>query len=167
MPTGWYCNPSDTKSGGREQTSRGHRCDPAAFVVGPTGLALDVVNDLLFVASTGDNAIFAISGASSRTDDAGMGQLVVHDRVHLHGPLGLARAANGDLITSQGDAVNFNAKRPSEIVEFTAEGKFVAQFSINPSPGSAFGLALQSSAEGFRFAAVDDTRNALDVWVVK
>lgn len=144
-----------------------HRCDPAAFVVGPTGLALDAVNDILFVASTGDNAIFAIHDASVATNDAGMGQLVVHDRVRLHGPLGLARAGNGDLITSQGDAVNFDPKHPSEIVEFSSKGKFVAQFSIDPAPGSAFGLALESAADGFRFAAVDDALNVLDVWVVK
>lgn len=144
-----------------------HRCDPAAFVVGPTGLALDAVNDILFVASTGDNAIFAISDAAVTTNDAGMGRVVVHDRVHLHGPLGLALAPNGDLITSQGDAVNFDAKHPSEIVEFTSKGKFVAQFSIDPAPGSAFGLALESSGAGFRFAAVDDALNVLDVWVVK
>jgi hypothetical protein len=96
-----------------------------------------------------------------------MGQLAVHDPVHLHGPLGLVRASNGDLISSQGDAVNPDPKHPSEIVEFTSKGKFVAQFSIDPAPGSAFGLALESSADGFRFAAVDDALNVLDVWVVK
>jgi hypothetical protein len=144
-----------------------HRCDPAAFVVGPTGLALDAVNDILFVASTGDNAIFAITEATVRTDDAGMGRIVVRDRVHLHGPLALTRAGNGDLISSQGDAVNFDPNHPSEIVEFNSKGKFVAQFSIDPASGSAFGLALQSSTDGFQFAAVDDALNVLDVWVVK
>ena len=39
----------------------GHRCDPAAFVVGPTGVALDEKKDILYVSSTVDNAIFAIS----------------------------------------------------------------------------------------------------------
>jgi len=144
-----------------------HRCDPAAFVVGPTGLALDAEHDILFVASPGDNAIFAISGASLAMNDAGMGTVVVHDGVHLHGPLGLALAPNGDLIASQGDAVNLDPTHPSEIVEFTSKGKFVAQFSIDPAPGSAFGLALESSGDGFRFAAVDDALNVLDVWVVK
>ena len=93
--------------------------------------------------------------------------LVCHRTKLDVGPLGLARARNGDPITSQGDAVNFDPKHPSEIVEFTAKGKFVAQFSIDPAPGSAFGLALESSEDGFRFAAVDDALNVLDVWVVK
>src|SRR6516225_989700 len=77
-----------------------HRCDPAAFVVGPTGLALDKKKDILYVSSTGDNAIFAISDASDRTSDAGMGKPVVTDQNHLHGPLGLVLARNGDLIST-------------------------------------------------------------------
>jgi hypothetical protein len=142
-----------------------HRCDPAAFVVGPTGLALDEVADVLYVASTGDNAIYKVRGPFG-TVDRGTGQVAVQDKVHLHGPLALARAANGNLITSQGDAVNFDPAQPSEIVEFMADGTFVAQFSIDSAPGSAFGLALVESGSAFTFAAVDDGTNVLDVWVV-
>src|SRR5260370_11815426 len=79
-----------------------HRCDPAAFVVGPTGLALDKERDILYVSSAGDNAIFAIRDASHRTSDARMGNVVVTDQTHLHGTLGLALARNGDLISAQG-----------------------------------------------------------------
>src|SRR5215471_6972111 len=46
------------------------RPDPAALVVGPTGLAYDRDKDILYVASTGDNAIFAISQARRRGSDA-------------------------------------------------------------------------------------------------
>jgi hypothetical protein len=144
-----------------------HRCDPAAFVVGPTGLALDPFRDVLYVAATGDNAIFAVDDASDTSADRGRGRVVVRDAVHLHGPLGLARANNGDLISAQGDAVNPDANQPSEIVEFTATGRFVTEFSIDPAPGSAFGLALQEAGDGFRFAAVDDGLNVLDVWKVE
>jgi hypothetical protein len=91
----------------------------------------------------------------------------VSDPVHLHGPLGLARAENGDLISAQGDAVNPDPNQPSEIVEFTKEGRFVAQFSIDSAPGSAFGLALEEHRDHFRFAAVDDGLNVLDIWDVK
>ncbi|MFY9531868.1 MAG: hypothetical protein WAR24_23435 [Candidatus Acidiferrales bacterium] len=144
-----------------------HRCDPAAFVVGPTGLALDEDRDILYVSSTGDNQIFAIDDAGDRKTDAGMGRLAVSDEKHLHGPLALALARNGDLISSQGDAVNPDAAHPSEIVEFTPDGQFVAEFSIDPAPGSAFGLALKSFEGGFIFAAVDDGLNVLDIWVVR
>jgi hypothetical protein len=143
-----------------------HRCDPAAFVVGPTGVALDEERDVLYVSSTGDNAIFAIHDASDRKSDDGMGRLVVSDPVHMHGPLGLVLAPNGDLISTQGDAVNGDPAQPSEIVEFTPKGKFVAQFSVDPGQGGAFGLALHSHGDGFIFAAVDDNIPVLDIWVV-
>lgn len=142
------------------------RTDPAALVVGPTGLAYDHSKDLLYVASTGDNAVFAIPNARMTQGDAGMGTMVFQD-VHLHGPLGLALAPNGDLLSSQGDAVNPDPSQPSEIVEFTPAGKFVAQFSVDPSAGAAFGIALTTSAAGIRFAAVDDATNVLNVWNIK
>lgn len=143
-----------------------HRCDPAAFVVGPTGVAFDPKSGVLYVASAGDNAIYAVSDALGRTRDGGKGDLVVSDAVHLHGPLGLALAPNGDLISAQGDAVNFDPNQPSEIVEFTAKGAFVSEFSIDPASGSAFGLALAVTGDHFRFAAVDDGLNVLDIWDV-
>lgn len=144
-----------------------HRCDPAAFVVGPTGLALDERTDTLYVSSTGDNAIFAIANASKRRGDAGMGRVVVQDQTHLHGPLGLVLTSNGDFISTQGDAVNPDPNQPSEIVEFTRTGNFVAEFSVDAAAGSAFGIALKPFEDGFTFATVDDTTAVLDVWVVK
>ena len=147
-----------------------HRCDPQAFLVGPTGLAFDRESELLYVASTGDNAIFAVSEANERTTDGGMGTPVVTDTKHLHGPLGLARARNGDLIAAQGDAVNPDKNHQSEIVEFTAHGKFVAEFSVDPdTSGAAFGLALDQRDGGDegRFAAVEDDSNFLEIWNVR
>jgi hypothetical protein len=144
----------------------GHRCDPAAFVVGPTGVALDEDKDILYVSSTVDNAIFAIRDASERTSDAGMGHLVTQDPVHLHGPLGLALAPNGNLISTQSDAINQDPNQLSEVVEFTPAGKFVAEFSVDPNAGSAFGLAIRSHGDGLVFATVDDTTAVLNIWVV-
>ncbi len=141
-------------------------CDPSALVIGPTGLAYDKAKDILYVASTGDNKIFAVANARRTTQDLGTGTVVVQDQTHLHGPLGLALAPNGDLICSQGDAVNPDPNQPSEIVEFTSTGAFVAQFSIDSAPGSAFGVALVPFKNGFIFAAVDDGLNVLDIWVV-
>jgi hypothetical protein len=79
----------------------------------------------------------------------------------------LVRAPNGDLIISQGDAVNSDPNQRSELVEYTPTAHFVGQLSIDASPGSAFGIALASVDDGFRFAAVDDAVNALDVWAVQ
>jgi hypothetical protein len=144
------------------------RTDPAALVVGPTGLAYDAKHDILYVASTGDNKIFSIAHAKNRTEDAGMGKLVYADQVHLHGPLGLLLAPNGDLVSAQGDAVNPDPTQPSELVEFTAKGKFVAERPVDSSgqQGGAFGIAVETSHHQITFAAVDDISNTLEVWQI-
>jgi len=140
------------------------RTDPAALVVGPTGLAYDPRKGLLYVASTGDNEIFSVSHAADRTTDAGMGKLVYKDDAHLRGPLGLVLAPNGNLIATNGDAVNGDPTQPSELVEFTPSGKFVSQFSIDPNQGAAFGLAVSDENGLVRFAAVEDGTNKVDIW---
>src|SRR3954469_13376420 len=61
--------------------------DPAALVIGPNGLAFDARTNTLYVASTGDNAIYAIPHAGTRRSDAGTGAIIYQDDVHLHGPL--------------------------------------------------------------------------------
>jgi len=86
------------------------------------------------------------------------------DNAHLRGPLGLVLAPNGDLITANGDAVNPDPNQTSELVEFTPGGKFVGEFSLDPAPGGAFGLAVTDVGGLLRLAAVDDNTNSLDVW---
>jgi hypothetical protein len=140
------------------------RTDPAALVIGPTGLAYDAKHNTLYVASTGDNEIFAIPKAGSRTSDGGTGSVVYQDDAHLRGPLGLVLAPNGDLITANGDAVNPDPTQTSELVEFTPKGKFVGEFSIDPNPGGAFGVAVTNENGLLRFAAVEDVTNSLDIW---
>jgi uncharacterized protein (TIGR03118 family) len=143
-----------------------HRPDPNALLVGPTGLAFDAKHDILYVASTGDNAIFTIPNALFAQNDFGTGTMIYQDAVHLHGPLGLVLAPNGDLIAANGDAVNANANQVNEIVEFTPTGHFVAQTPVDFSgtPGGAFGIALATFGNEIRFAAVDDNLNAVNVW---
>jgi uncharacterized protein (TIGR03118 family) len=142
-----------------------HRTDPAALVVGPTGLAFDAKTDTLYVAATGDNVIYAIKNAAVTTKDQGKGKLVVIDPQHLHGPLALALAPNGDLIAANGDAVNADPNQLNELVEYTKQGKFVGQFQVDSgAAGAAFGLAVQQFGNQVRFAAVDDNANALKIW---
>jgi uncharacterized protein (TIGR03118 family) len=139
--------------------------DPNALVVGPTGLAFDPSSGTLYVASTADNGIYAIANAGTAGSDQGMGQLVVQDNTHLHGPLGLALAPNGDLIVSNGDAINADPNQPNELDEFTTTGQFVGQFQVdNGNSGAAFGVAVSSDSGEIRFAAVDDNTNTLDLW---
>ena len=141
-----------------------HRTDPAALVIGPTGLAYDGARDVLYVASTGDNKIFAIATAGTTLADAGAGSVVYQDNTNLHGPLGLALAPNGHLITANGDAVNAGGTQ-NALVEFTIDGHFVDQFQVDQGAGGgAFGLAFSGDKGDIRFAAVDDDQNMLDIW---
>src|ERR1700733_9935028 len=74
-----------------------HVPNMAALILGPTGLAFDGASDTLYVASTNDNAIYAVSHASQKNSAAGRGQVVFSDQ-HLRGPLALRFAPNGDLL---------------------------------------------------------------------
>src|SRR5271157_330933 len=67
-----------------------HVPNAAAVVLAPTGLAFDAKTDTLYVASTGDNAIYAVANAAFTHTDGGKGTLVFNDPTHLNGPLGLA-----------------------------------------------------------------------------
>lgn len=144
----------------------GFQCDPVTFVDAPTGLVYDSEKDVLYVASTLDNAVFAVHDAAKRTDDGGMGRVIYTDSTHLHGPLGMAMAPNGHLVVSNNDAINSDPNQPSEIVEFTVEGKFVKQISVDPAQGGSFGLAIASSGDVARFAAVDDNASVLLIWTL-
>ena len=112
-----------------------HRCDPAALVVAPTGLVYDPKKDVLYVASTGDNAVFAIPDAAARNDDAGTGQLIYQDQTHLHGALAMTMTAIGHLLVSNADVINGDPNQPSEIVEFTTGGQFIKQLSCRSQSG--------------------------------
>jgi hypothetical protein len=144
----------------------GHRGDPAALEIGPAGLAYNAQTDTLYVASSLDNQIFAVSHAGSTFADHGRGKMVYQDATHLHGPLGLVQAPNGDLITANYDAVNTDPNQPSELVEFTTSGKFVSQFSIDPANAGSFNLAVISNGGQLQLDAVDDNTNSLKVWSI-
>jgi hypothetical protein len=64
-----------------------HRGDPTAFEIGPTGLVFNAKSNTLYVASTGDNAIYAIRGAGTTKADRGTGKIIDQNSKHLHGPI--------------------------------------------------------------------------------
>ncbi|MGA3009156.1 MAG: hypothetical protein ABSD72_02730 [Terracidiphilus sp.] len=142
------------------------RPDPVTFFVAPTGLVYDAACDKLYVASTGDNAVFAISNAADRQKDAGTGSVIYEDNVHLHGALGLAAAPNGHLLVTNNDGINPDPNQPSEIVEFTKEGNFVKEISVDPAQGGSFGLAVNTTNNQAIFAAVDDNTSTLIIWTL-
>jgi hypothetical protein len=143
-----------------------HHCDQVTFVDAPTGLVYDPEKDVLYVASTVDNAVFAISDAATTRHNRGRGQVIYEDTTHLHGALAMVKAPNGHLLVSNNDAINADPKQPSEIVEFTIEGKFVKQTPVDPNPGGSFGLGVMTSGDVARFGAVDDNANSILIWTL-
>jgi hypothetical protein len=132
------------------------RTDPAALVIGPTGLGL-AGNGTLYVADTLENRIAAIPNALTATTSAGDGMTVAQGGA-LDGPLGLAIAPNGDIIT-----VNSNDGR---IVETSPDGKQRHDRNVDIShtgngAGTLFGLAITPSGGGVYL--VNDGNNTLDL----
>ena len=143
------------------------QCDAVTFVDAPTGLVYDARKDVLYVASTADNAVYAVYDAGDRNHDGGRGRLIYTDAKHLHGPLGMAMAPNGHLLASNNDVINSDPNQPSEIVEFTIEGRFVKEISMDPAQGGSFGLAVDKTEDTAKFAAVDDATNLLLIWTLQ
>src|SRR5215469_7298304 len=146
-----------------------HLCDPVTFVDAPTGLVFDPSDDVLYVASTADNAVYAVNDAGDRTDDGGVGRIIYQDPKHLHGALGLAKAPNGHLLVTNNDStlINFDPNQPSELVEFTVQGHFVKQISLDPTPGGSFGLAVENMGKTAKLAAVDASVNLFLIWTIE
>lgn len=143
-----------------------HRPDPAALEVGPTGLAYDAARDTLYVASADDNAIYAVPDATQVRQNGGKSFRIYSDTLHLHGALALTIAPNGNLICSSNDVINAVAGQPSELVEFTRGGVFVAEHPVDPNLGGSFGLAFGTVGGKTTFAAVDDNTSSLEVWTL-
>ncbi len=130
----------------------GERSDPAALVIGPTGLALDA-HGVLYVADTLSSRVAAIASATSRSSSAGTGRTVSRGSA-LNMPLGLAMAPNGDILTVNGGNGN--------IVETTPGGTQVATKTLDGTGGGAgllFGLAVRPGGTAVYF--VDDGTNSL------
>jgi len=143
-----------------------HACDTVTFVDAPTGLVYDPRTEVLYVASSADNSVYAVSDAADRKHDGGIGKLIYTDAKHLHGPLGMAMAPNGHLLVTNNDVINSDPNQPSEIVEFTVGGKFVREISVDPAQGGSFGLAVQTTGHTATFAAVDDATSLFLIWTL-
>jgi DNA-binding beta-propeller fold protein YncE len=141
-----------------------HRTDPAALVLGPSGVAYDATHDLLYVADSADNTIYSLDKAGGRPSPT-TAQKVFFDTLRLHGPLDLGLLPNGDLVVANSDGSNVTPIQPSELVEFTTTGRFIAEQSIDPNNGGAFGFSFVTlGPNAIKFAAVDDNQNSLTSW---
>ena len=128
------------------------RDDPAALVIGPTGVALGH-NGTLYLADTLSNRIAAIPQAMTRTTPAADGGATLTRGGKLNQPLGLTIAPNGDILTTNAGDGN--------IVETTPAGKqLIAQTADKKTgAGSLFGLVVAPAGTGVFY--VDDGDNTL------
>jgi len=130
------------------------RTDPAALVIGATGVGL-APSGTLYVANGVDSAINAIPGATWRSSSGGTGTMITKGGA-LNTPLGLIIAPNGDVLTVNGGN--------GLIVETTPSGNQVAKKMLDssgspPGAGALFGLALAPHNAGVYY--VDDAVNTL------
>ena len=127
----------------------GEHTDPAALVIGPTGVGLGP-NGTLYVADTVANRIAAIPNAAGRFSDDGTGTTITTNGA-LNGPLGLAIAPNGDILTVNSGDGNMVETTPGHV---QADVKTVDGQGDPAGAGNLFGLAVEPGADAVYF--VDD-----------
>jgi len=133
------------------------RSDPAALVIGPTGVALSKNNKTLYVADSLNNRIAAIDAPLSRTSTGGIGS-TLSSGGSLNDPLGLTLAVDGDVFTTNGN--------DGFLVETTRKGVQEAKALLDntgnpPGAGTLFGL-VTVPGQGVYF--VDDGSNSLNLF---
>lgn len=139
------------------------RTDPAALVIGPTGVGLspgcseeEEDGCVLYVADSLNNRIAAIFSPLGRRHSSGTG-LTVSSGGSLNDPLGLTVAPNGHILVVNGD--------DGFITEITPRGKQVGSVLLDntggppPGNGTLFGLIFDPQ-RGVIF--VDDGSNTLN-----
>jgi DNA-binding beta-propeller fold protein YncE len=132
------------------------RTDPAALVIGPTGVALSQDGHLLYVADSLNNRVVAIEEPLRRSGSGGTGRTVTRGGA-LNDPLGLTLALNGDILTVNGD--------DGFLVETSKDGHQLHKMLLDdngnpPGAGALFGLAVVKK-QGTYF--VDDNTNTLNL----
>ena len=132
------------------------RTDPAALVIGPTGVGLSSDGLSLYVADSLNNRIAAIAYPLSRQTSARTGKTITTGG-NLNDPLGLTVAPNGDILTANGD--------DGYMVQTTPDGFQAAKTLLDssgspPGSGALFGLVTVGSSVYY----VDDATNTLNLF---
>ncbi len=130
------------------------RTDPAALVIGPTGVGLSNDGYSLYVADSLNNRVVALPYPLTRQTSAHTGRTVTKGG-SLNDPLGLAVMPNGDILTTNGD--------DGYMVQTTPDGFQVAKNLLDdtgtpPGSGALFGLVV----DGPSIYYVDDASNTLN-----
>lgn len=134
------------------------RTDPAALVIGPTGVALGKNNKTLYVADSLNNRIAAITDPLHRSSTDNTGS-TLSSGGSLNDPLGMTLGINGNILTANGNDGN--------LVETTPMGIQIATTLLDgtgnpPGAGTLFGL---TDVPGHGLFFVDDGSNTLNLQV--
>ncbi|HVN21522.1 MAG TPA: hypothetical protein VMU05_22240 [Dongiaceae bacterium] len=132
------------------------RTDPAALVIGPTGVGLSPDHFSLYVADSLNNRIVAIPFPLTRQTSAHTGRTITSGGA-LNDPLGLTVAGNGDILTANGD--------DGFMVQTSPDGLPVAKYLLDgsgnpPGAGALFGLVTLNAHVYY----VDDATNTLNLF---
>jgi hypothetical protein len=133
------------------------RTDPAALVIGPTGVGLSPKADMLYVAISLHNRIRAIADPVTRLTSAGPGVTLTQGGA-LNDPLGLTVAPNGNILTVNGN--------DGFLVTTTPQGVQISKTLLDntgnpPGAGALFGLVM---VPGTGLYYVDDASNTLNLF---
>jgi hypothetical protein len=133
------------------------RTDPAALVIGPTGLGISGNADTVYVADSLNNRIAAIPDPVFRTTSAGTGATVSQGG-SLNDPLGLTISPGGDILTVNGNN--------GYMVTTTPDGNQISKQLLDssgnpPGAGALFGL-IPVTGQGLYY--VDDATNTLNLF---
>jgi len=132
------------------------RTDPAALVIGPTGVGLSADGFSLYVADSLNNRVAAIAYPITRQTSGRTGATITKGG-SLNDPLGLTVASNGDILTVNGD--------DGYLVQTTPDGLQVAKTLLDssgspPGAGALFGLVTVGQSLYY----VDDAANTLNLF---
>ena len=132
------------------------RTDPAALVIGPTGvhLGVDRSSTTLYVADSLNNRIASISNATTRSSSAGTGTTVTTGGA-LNDPLGLTVTSANNIMAANGD--------DGFMVLISPAGAQVGKTLLDnsgtpPGSGALFGVTF---VDGTGLYYVDDATNTL------
>jgi hypothetical protein len=132
------------------------RTDPAALVIGPTGVGLSPNADLLYVADSLNNRIVAIPDPVFRATSAGTGATVTQGG-SLNDPLGLTVAPDGTILTVNGNNGFLVVTVPNGDQIYK---KLLDSSGTPPGNGALFGL-VPVPGKGLYY--VDDATNTLNL----
>ncbi len=132
------------------------RSDPAALVIGPTGLGLSADGSTLYVADSLSNRIASISDPLTRNSSDGKGTTVTKGG-NLNDPLGLAVGTDGNILTVNGNNGLLVVTTPGGLQIATV---LLDSIGTPPGAGALFGL-VPVKGQGIYY--VDDASNTLNL----